>query len=276
MFTSPTGEPLNPNTDHHRWKDLLKAAGVREDRLHDARHTAATVLLILGVPEAVVDRIMGWEPGKSARMRRRYQHLTGQVPQQTAAKVGALIWGPTPQQAPSTPGGSVPGSSPSPVPAGPDVYIACLGGRYVPFQHHDHAQAVAAQWGADHPGTPAHVEKWDRLKWEHEGPGGIRAIRDRMPDRRLVHHAHAVSLPGGARLYVGREEQWFVVAWEFETDLYTDLPVRWHTTRRPGQEIEAHVRGTDQDAVTAAFRETCAQAVDRARNPGKYGDIDID
>lgn len=79
VFTSPTGEPLNPNTDYHRWKDLLKAAAVRDGRLHDARHTAATVLLILGVPDAVVDRIMGWEPGNSARMRRRYQHLTGRV-----------------------------------------------------------------------------------------------------------------------------------------------------------------------------------------------------
>ncbi|MFI1799369.1 tyrosine-type recombinase/integrase [Streptomyces sp. NPDC020379] len=93
VFTSPTGEPLNPNTDYHKWKDLLKAAGVRDGRLHDARHTAATVLLILGVPDAIVDAIMGWEPGKSARMRRRYQHLTGRVLQDTAHKVGGLLWG---------------------------------------------------------------------------------------------------------------------------------------------------------------------------------------
>src|SRR5690606_7789171 len=135
VFTSPIGEPLNPNTDFHRWKDLLKAANVRDGRLHDARHTAATVLLILGVPEAVVDRIMGWEPGKSARMRRRYQHLTGQVLQQTAAKVGALIWGSAPHQFPSAPGGPVPRLSEGPVSAGPDVYVACLGERYVPFLH---------------------------------------------------------------------------------------------------------------------------------------------
>jgi integrase len=51
VFTSPTGSPLNPNSDYHRWKALLKAAGVRDGRLHDARHTAATVLLVLGVPE---------------------------------------------------------------------------------------------------------------------------------------------------------------------------------------------------------------------------------
>ncbi|MFB7934737.1 tyrosine-type recombinase/integrase [Streptomyces sp. NPDC056039] len=272
VFTSPIGEPLNPNTDFHRWKDLLKAANVRDGRLHDARHTAATVLLILGVPEAVVDRIMGWEPGKSARMRRRYQHLTGQVLQQTAAKVGALIWGSTPHQFPSTPGGPVPGLSEGPVRAGPDVYVACLGERYVPFLHNEHAQAVVSQWGADHPGKPAYVEKWDRPQWDHEGPGGVQAIRDRMPDRRIVHHAHAMFLPGGERLNIGRDEQWSTPAWEFDTDLYTDLPVRWHTTRRPGQEVEAQVRGTDREAVTTAFADACTQAVDRARNPDKYGD----
>ena len=74
------------------YRSLLEAAGVRDGRLHDARHTAATVLLILGVPDAVVDRIMGWEPGNSARMRRHYQHLTGRVLRDTAAKVGGLLW----------------------------------------------------------------------------------------------------------------------------------------------------------------------------------------
>lgn len=274
VFTSPTGEPLNPNTDYHKWKELLKAAGVRDARLHDARHTAATVLLILGVPDAVVDAIMGWEPGKSARMRRRYQHLTSRVLQQTAAKVGALIWDSPLHQSPSTPGGVVPGLGRHPVPAGSDVYVACLGRRCVPFLRNEHAQAVASQWSVDHPCKPAHVEKWDRPQWEHEAPGGIRAIRDRLPDRRLVHHAHAMFLPGGERLNIGRAEQWSVMAWEFETDLYTDLPVRWHTARRPGQEVEVQVRGTDQNAVSAAFDEACTQAVERAMNPGRYGDLD--
>jgi integrase len=50
VFTKPTGEPLNPNTDYHEWKKLLWAAQVREGRLHDARHTAATVLLLSAYP----------------------------------------------------------------------------------------------------------------------------------------------------------------------------------------------------------------------------------
>lgn len=37
--------------------------------------------------------VVGWEPGKSARMRRRYQHLTGRVLQDTAAKIDGLLWG---------------------------------------------------------------------------------------------------------------------------------------------------------------------------------------
>jgi integrase len=60
VFTSPRGEPINPNTDYHHWKQLLVDAGLRDGRLHDARHTAATVLLILGVPERAVMSLMGW------------------------------------------------------------------------------------------------------------------------------------------------------------------------------------------------------------------------
>ncbi|WP_046508057.1 tyrosine-type recombinase/integrase [Streptomyces odonnellii] len=101
VFTSPTGEPLNPNTDHRKWKELLGAAGLRDGRLHDARHTAGTILLILGVPGTVVDAIMGWEPGQSARMRRRYQHLTDRVLKDTAAKVGGLLWTRADQQPPA-------------------------------------------------------------------------------------------------------------------------------------------------------------------------------
>jgi integrase len=54
LFATPTGGPLNPRTDYTDWKRLLTRAGVRVGRLHDAGHTAATVLLLLGVPERAV------------------------------------------------------------------------------------------------------------------------------------------------------------------------------------------------------------------------------
>ena len=92
VFASLTGGPLSPNTDFHIWKRLLKDAGVRDGRLHDARHTAATVLLILGVPEVVIDSIMGWEPGGAARMRARYMHVTGTMLRKVAQQVGDALW----------------------------------------------------------------------------------------------------------------------------------------------------------------------------------------
>ena len=89
VFASPIGRALNPNTDYHEWKALLQAAGLRDGRLHDARHTAATVLLILGVPERTVMSIMGWS---STGMAAKYQHVTDGIRQTVAKQVDGLIW----------------------------------------------------------------------------------------------------------------------------------------------------------------------------------------
>lgn len=64
VFAPPVGGPLSPNTDFRAGKRLLRDVGVRDGRLHDARHTAMTGLLILGVPDVVIDSIMGGEPGE--------------------------------------------------------------------------------------------------------------------------------------------------------------------------------------------------------------------
>ncbi len=89
VFATRTGGPLNPNTDYREWKHLIHEAGVRDARLHDARHTAATALLILGVPERAVMDLMGWS---STSMAKRYQHVTGQIRQDIAAQLNGLIW----------------------------------------------------------------------------------------------------------------------------------------------------------------------------------------
>lgn len=94
VFTKPLGGPLSPNTDYHDWKRLLEDAGVRDGRLHDARHTAATILMLLKVPDRVIDQVMGWEPGTSARMRARYLHVPDAMLKDVARKIGESIWGP--------------------------------------------------------------------------------------------------------------------------------------------------------------------------------------
>jgi len=89
LFAGPMGGPLSPSTDYHEWKRLLVEAGLRDGRLHDARHTAATVLLTLGVPEVAVMGIMGWS---NTAMAKNYQHMTMRIRKNIAERVGGLLW----------------------------------------------------------------------------------------------------------------------------------------------------------------------------------------
>jgi integrase len=74
-----------------RCKELLREAKAEERRLHDARHTAATVLLLLEVPERTVMSIMGWS---STAMAARYQHVTDRIRRGVAGRVDGLLWAP--------------------------------------------------------------------------------------------------------------------------------------------------------------------------------------
>ncbi|MFD3569698.1 tyrosine-type recombinase/integrase [Streptomyces sp. NPDC058667] len=91
LFATETGRGTSPRTDYDDWKELLVDAKVRDGRLHDARHTAATVLLILGVSERAVMGLMGWS---STAMAARYQHMVDTVRTNIARQVDGLIWKP--------------------------------------------------------------------------------------------------------------------------------------------------------------------------------------
>jgi integrase len=70
---------------------VLKEANVREARLHDARHAAATVLLVLGINQRAVMGLMGWS---NNAMTTRYQHLTPDLRHDIARQVDELLWRP--------------------------------------------------------------------------------------------------------------------------------------------------------------------------------------
>jgi hypothetical protein len=70
--------------------------------LHDARHTAATVLLLLGVAERTVMGVMGWS---NTAMAARYQHITATIRRDVAQRVGGLLWEPTGDSSPEPPDG---------------------------------------------------------------------------------------------------------------------------------------------------------------------------
>lgn len=78
---------------HHAVAFPLVVQPLHGNRCADyARHTAATVLLILGVPDVVIDSVTGWEPGGAARMRARYMHVMGAMLRKVAQQVGDALW----------------------------------------------------------------------------------------------------------------------------------------------------------------------------------------
>ncbi|MFE1556794.1 tyrosine-type recombinase/integrase [Streptomyces sp. NPDC058734] len=95
VFPNEHGRSPSHRRDWAEWKDLLVEANVRDGRLHDARHTAATVLLILGVPERAVMGLMGWS---TTAMAARYQHMVDAVRTDVARQVDGLIWKPETDQ----------------------------------------------------------------------------------------------------------------------------------------------------------------------------------
>jgi hypothetical protein len=103
-----TGVLRVPDMDYREWKQILRTAGIRDGRLHDARHPAATVLLLLGVPERAVMDVMGWS---SSSMVKRYQHVTAPVRMDIAERVGGLLWAATEAAANDDPDGGAAGRS---------------------------------------------------------------------------------------------------------------------------------------------------------------------
>ena len=59
VFTDEVGRPLPPAWVSRRFTALAKAAGLPRIRLHDLRHTAATLLLRAGTPAHVVAQRLG-------------------------------------------------------------------------------------------------------------------------------------------------------------------------------------------------------------------------
>ena len=91
VFTGPNGKPLDPRADHREWQRLLRKAGVPAARLHDARHTAATLLLAQGVPARVVMELLGHS--QITLTLGTYTHVVPELARDAAARMGDALWG---------------------------------------------------------------------------------------------------------------------------------------------------------------------------------------
>ena len=59
VFTHPDGTPLDPSTVSHAFGKVIRKAGLPTIRLHDLRHTHATLMLKAGVHPKVVSKRLG-------------------------------------------------------------------------------------------------------------------------------------------------------------------------------------------------------------------------
>ena len=97
VFCTDWGALIDPHADYRDWKQILREAGVREVRLHDARHTAATLLLLQGVDIRTVMAIMGWTELATAQ---RYVHAVDELRHEAARRMGTTLWGESPAHSP--------------------------------------------------------------------------------------------------------------------------------------------------------------------------------
>ncbi|MEV6981555.1 tyrosine-type recombinase/integrase [Sphaerisporangium sp. NPDC051017] len=61
----------------------------KDARVHDARHTAATLLLEQGVDISVVQEILGHSQLTTTK---RYTHVTSKLASDAAARMGRALW----------------------------------------------------------------------------------------------------------------------------------------------------------------------------------------
>jgi len=91
FFAQLNGRPIDKKADYDAWRNLLKSAGVRHVRLHDGRHTAATLLLSEGVHPRVVMELLG-----HSQMRTTmdiYSHVMPALAREAADRMGAALLG---------------------------------------------------------------------------------------------------------------------------------------------------------------------------------------
>lgn len=88
-FPNGLGMPQRARDDWADWKRLCTLAGVHAARLHDARHTAATLLLEQGVDIRVVQDILGHS---TLAVTRRYTHVTSRLARDAAERIALTLW----------------------------------------------------------------------------------------------------------------------------------------------------------------------------------------
>src|SRR3954468_5620458 len=90
VFAQPNGRPIDKKSDYDAWTALLDKAGVRHVRLHDGRHTAATLLLTENVHPRVVMELLGHSQIRTTLDI--YTHVMPALARDAADRMGVLLF----------------------------------------------------------------------------------------------------------------------------------------------------------------------------------------
>lgn len=89
VFPSTDGSPKQATIDFNDWKRALRLCGIKPRRLHDARHTAATLMYGQGIGIEVISRALGHS--SSAITSKLYVHSAIQPLRLAAEKMEKLL-----------------------------------------------------------------------------------------------------------------------------------------------------------------------------------------
>lgn len=89
VFTTRIGTPIEPRNYKRSFDKALERAGLDHMRIHDMRHTAASLLLAQGVPAKVISEILGH--ARVGITLDIYSHLYEPARQEAAAKMDQLL-----------------------------------------------------------------------------------------------------------------------------------------------------------------------------------------
>ncbi|CAB4668497.1 MAG: tyrosine-type recombinase/integrase [Actinobacteria bacterium] len=89
VFPRNNGTPRSAQTDYDDWQKALKLCGITPKRLHDARHTAATIMYSQGIGIETISRSLGHS--SSAITSRLYVHSAEEPMRDAAERVSRAL-----------------------------------------------------------------------------------------------------------------------------------------------------------------------------------------
>jgi integrase len=107
VFTTGIGTPMEPRNLERAYREILAIAGLHHIRIHDLRHSCATLLLTQGVHARVVMELLGHS---QIAVTMRYSHMVPALRKEAADQMDAALKTPEPvatSVATKTPSGSL-------------------------------------------------------------------------------------------------------------------------------------------------------------------------